>query len=189
MPTEIAPPVVTATMTEEIARHLRLSTPLSAEDAAEAEAAFRAALAHLETELGLCLAPRAFEQRGYLDDEGALAAETAPVRALTAATRVINDGSEAALELSLFSLDRRATRTVFCCHAFVCEEIVLTYEAGFGADWSATPADLRRAVLQLTAELYDVRHAAGVSRPLLPFGVAELIRPWRPLRLGGWGRA
>lgn len=189
MPNELAPPVVTAEMRDEIARHLRLSTPLSVSDAAEAESAFLAAVAHLERELGLCFAPRTFTQREFLDREGAIEAGIAPVRALVSATRVMADGTEQPLDLSLFALDRRATRTVFRCHAFVAEEIALTFEAGFGADWAATPADLRRAALQLAAELFDVRHAAGAARPLFPFGVLELIRPWRPFRLGGWGRA
>lgn len=185
MPVEIAPPVVTQEMRDELSRHLRLSTGFAGDSVDEAEAAFRAAVSYLETSLGLCLIPRRFVWRASLGEDGTVAAPVSPIRALLSAGRVERDGAVEALTLALFSLNKRAVRTRICATARVRGQIEFTFDAGFGEDWEATPPELRRAALMLAAEYYDRRHASASSREApLVHGVQALIQPWRPLRLG-----
>lgn len=49
------------------------------------------------------------------------------------------------------------------------------------AELNPLPAALREAVLQLAAHLFANREAVlvGVSASEMPFGVIDLIRPWR----------
>jgi uncharacterized phiE125 gp8 family phage protein len=61
--------------------------------------------------------------------------------------------------------------------------VVIAFSAGFGADWSDIPADLRQAVLLLAAQSYEGREGAGSAD--MEFGVRALLERWRDLRLGG----
>lgn len=49
------------------------------------------------------------------------------------------------------------------------------------ADMDPLPGAIREAILQLAAHLFANREAVlvGVSASQLPFGVVDLIRPWR----------
>ena len=60
----------------------------------------------------------------------------------------------------------------------------IAFDAGFGEGWDATPSDLRRAVLMLTAHYFDNRQEFAPKAAATPFGVAALVQPWRPLRIG-----
>lgn len=185
MLTESAPPVITAAMLDAVSRHLRLSTGFAGDQAADVEAAFRAAVSHLENSLGLCLVSRGFTWRARLDAETAARAPIAPVRSITTVSRVLKTGALEPVDLSFFRLDREATRSRFLSTALISDQLEFAFEAGFGADWEATPADLRRAALILAAEHFDRRHANAERRTYaVPHGVAALIQPWRPLRLG-----
>lgn len=63
------------------------------------------------------------------------------------------------------------------------------FEAGFGAGWSAVPADLAQAVLLLAAGFYENRHEAEDRPGGLPHAVQALIERWRTVRiLGGAAR-
>lgn len=194
MLTETAPPTITEAMRGEISRHMRLSTGFAADQDEDLAAAFRAAVAHLEASLGLCLAPRGFRWRTTpdtdldADPDGALAAPIAPVRSLISASRIGRDGAATPLDLSLFTLDQGATRTRICARSSVRGAFEFEFEAGFGADWEATPADLRRAALMLAAHYFDNRHETAATAEATPYGVAALTQPWRPLRIGLGGR-
>lgn len=187
MLTETAPPVVDAALLDEIGRHLRLGDAFAIEEADALSGSFRAALAHLEATLGLCLVPRSFVWRGRLGVDGAARGPIGPVVALTSVDRVSVDGGLVPLDVGQFWIDRTETRTRICSRFLVGEELEVRFDAGFGVDWSATPADLRQAALMLTAHYYDVRHAAGEKMRGTPLGVASLIQPWRAARvtLGG----
>lgn len=182
---EIAPPVVTQEMRDELSLHLRLSTGFAGDSVDEAEAALRTAVSHLETSLGLCLIPRRFAWRASLGEDGTVATPVSPVRALHSAGRVGRDGSIDPLSLAIFSLNKSAVRTRICATTRVRGEIEFSFDAGFGEGWEATPPELRRAALMLAAEYYDRRHA-GSSAGEAPsiHGVRALVQPWRPLRLG-----
>ena len=66
-------------------------------------------------------------------------------------------------------------------------EVVFT--AGFGAAWSAVPADLAQAVLLLAAQYYENRHESGQAVAGLPKAVQVLIERWRTVRVLGGGAA
>lgn len=59
----------------------------------------------------------------------------------------------------------------------------VTFQAGYGDDWNAVPADLRHAVLLLAAHYYERRSEADAPLARLPYGVAEILAPHRPSRL------
>lgn len=190
MLTETAPPTITTAMHDEFARHLRLSTGFAADQNLDVDAAFLAAVAHLERVLGICLIPREFSWRGRLGRDCSVSAPIAPVRTLTSVSRLSRDGDSMPLDLSLFNLDQTTVRTRFRALKSISGDLEFVFEAGFGPDWEATPADLRRATLILAAEHFDQRRATVPGREALAtYGVAALIQPWRPMRLGsGAGR-
>lgn len=183
MLSEAAPPSVTPEMLGEAAAHMRLSEGFATDQTSEVEAAFRAALAHVERTLGLCLAPRRFVWRTRM--EGAeIDAPISPVRAVVSATELVRGAPTRALDLSLFALDATATRSRLGKHLARSLSVEIEFEAGFGDEWAATPADLRRAVLMLAAHYFDNRGEVGERTFRVPHGVAALLRPWRPIRLG-----
>lgn len=183
MLTESAPPVADAAILDELAGHMRLSAGFAADQSAEVGDAFIAAVSHLEATLGLCLVPRRFVWRGRLGADGQARAPMSPVKALVGVDRILSDGAASPLDVTRFSLDRRATRTMICGSGLHSSELEFEFDAGFGEDWSATPGALRRAALMLAAHFFDQRHAAGDRSREAPFAVASLIAPWRSMRL------
>lgn len=65
----------------------------------------------------------------------------------------------------------------------------IVFDAGFGAAWSAVPADLAQAVLLLAAEFYENRSDLGQRATGLPVAVQGLIERWRTVRVLGGGAA
>lgn len=120
-----------------------------------------------------------------LDVHKATTAPIAPVRSLVSVSRVLANGGSEPVALPFFRLDQEVTRTRIISTALISDPLDFVFEAGFGADWDATPADLRRAALILAAENFDRRHATADRRAYaMHHGVAALIQPWRELRLG-----
>ena len=64
----------------------------------------------------------------------------------------------------------------------------MQFTAGFGPVWSDLPPDLGQAVMLLAANYHENRHAVGVAGASLPFGVQEMIEPWRAIRTFGGGQ-
>ena len=60
--------------------------------------------------------------------------------------------------------------------------IRITFTAGFGADETAVPEELRMAVLILAAHYYEFREG-GAAKTGLPQEVRALITPWRNIAL------
>lgn len=183
MLTELSAIEITAPMREELERHLRLSAggdPAEREDAA---AALRDAISHLERKLAICMAPRAYLWRTYLDGDGCARAPIGPIRSLTETRRVVSGGASTLLAPDLVSIDHFETRPLLQVNSFIPDEVEFVFDAGFGAEWSATPPDMRRAALLLAAHYFDKRHAAGPAESAAPHGVSALTAPWRPLRV------
>ncbi len=67
--------------------------------------------------------------------------------------------------------------------------VEVVFDAGFGAVWSAVPADLAQAVILLAAEFYEQRHDSALRTSGLPFTVQALIERWRTVRVLGGGGA
>lgn len=62
----------------------------------------------------------------------------------------------------------------------------IVFEAGYSADWTGVPSDLKQAVLTLAAKFYENRSGADVAR--VPSVVSALLKAYRPIRLFGGGR-
>ena len=58
----------------------------------------------------------------------------------------------------------------------------ITFTAGFGADDTAVPEELKMAVLILAAHIYEFREG-GAAKTGLPPEVRALIEPWRNIAL------
>lgn len=64
--------------------------------------------------------------------------------------------------------------------------IEIVFDAGFGATWSAVPADLQQAIFLLSAHYYENRYEFAEAPAGLPHSVQALIERWRTVRvLGG----
>lgn len=183
---ETAPPVVGQAILDEVARHLKLPTPVDAETIAETEASFRAAVSHVEAQLGLALIRRSFIWQGRLSAQSAFTLPMAPIAEITAARIIPRMGAAQDIELAKISLDQTNLRTKVVINAGWCGTVELSFVAGFGNGWADTPADLRQAVFLLSAHYFDNRHAAGNGAEI-PHGVNALLASWRPLRLGFGG--
>jgi uncharacterized phiE125 gp8 family phage protein len=59
----------------------------------------------------------------------------------------------------------------------------ITFTAGYGTGWTDVPPDIRQAITLLAAHWYEHREAATDPLAALPFGVASLTAPYRPIRL------
>lgn len=60
---------------------------------------------------------------------------------------------------------------------------LITFTTGYGTGWTDIPHDLRQAVILLAAHYFEHREAAADPLAALPFGVASLLAPYRPIRL------
>lgn len=185
MLTETAAPIIDQAVIDDLARHLKVDPNYGADAAAEMEGSLRAAVAHLESRLGLALLQRDFVWRGWLGADRAVTAPIGPVSAITAVDRVLPDGSTSPVDLAIWSLDRGALRTRFHANVHFRDQLDIAFTAGFGPGWTDTPADLRQAAFMLAAHFFDNRHATTVTgADLLPLAVKELVAPWRPVRIG-----
>lgn len=185
MLTEIAAPTIGADVLDDLARHLKVASPYSPDAAAEMEGSLRAAISHIEMRLGLAFLERSFLWRGGLGPESSITAPIGPVSGITSVALVLDDGGTEPLDLNLWRLDRGVLRTRFCSRRPVRDQVEIEFVAGFGAAWDDTPPDLRLAVFMTAAHFFDNRHATianGAER--VPFGVNELLAPWRPVRFG-----
>lgn len=187
MLTETAAPPIGQSLIDELADHLKLSTGFGSDAEDELEGSLRAAIAHIEARLGLALIQRNFIWRGGVGSDGTATAPIAPVSVITSIDRVLPDGSTEAVDITTWSLDRRPLRTRFCADRYYRDQLDIAFTAGFGADWTDTPADLRRAALMLAAHFFENRHATATGIEILPLGVKELIAPWRRIRVGFGG--
>lgn len=66
-------------------------------------------------------------------------------------------------------------------------EIVFT--AGFGPEWADIPADLKQAVMILAAYYYENRFQPQSNDQSMPLSVAQLIEPYRTVRMFHGGRS
>lgn len=180
---ETAPPVIGQPVLDELARHLKLSQTPQAGTNSEAECALRAAIAHLEAQLGLALIEREFIWQGAAPYSLTKHAPMAPVSEIVSVAHLGPSGESTALEAAFVTLDKRDVRSKLTFRSALPMPIVLTFVAGFGPDWSDTPPDLRQACFMLTAHYFDTRHDVGEAGVAVPHGVAALIAAWRPVRL------
>lgn len=63
-------------------------------------------------------------------------------------------------------------------------QVVIAFDAGYGAAWSDVPADIAQAVFMLAAWNYEHRHGDTAATGQMPGTVAALIERHRNLRIG-----
>jgi uncharacterized phiE125 gp8 family phage protein len=181
---ETAPPVVGQPILDELARHLKLPETPDPVSLVEAECALRAAIAHLEAQLGLALLQRMFVWQGRLNDRLGIRALMAPISELISAQLLRATGENTSVAINAILLDRCGLRARISTRMAMSDPVALAFVAGFGPEWADTPADLRQACFMLAAHYFDTRHDVSESGAVTPHGVAALIAPWRPMRLG-----
>lgn len=187
----------TALPVQKLKDHLRLGTGFSDDGMQDAliEGYLRAAMAGIEGRIGKVLIARRFmwvleEWR----DQTGQALPVAPVTAVISVGLVDAVGEMTVVAPSRYLLvpdthrPRLASVGVLLPVVPVDGKAEVVFDAGFGAAWSAVPADLAQAVLMLAAEFYERRHESGVVAGL-PFAVQALIERWRNVRVLGGGSA
>lgn len=177
--------------------HLRLGTGFGTDGLQDGLLAghLRAAMAVIEGRIGKVLIARRFRLgltmwRG----DAAQALPVAPVTALVEVALVDGEGARVVLPAGTFRLVADAHRPKLAARSGVLPAVPsggaveVLFEAGFG-DWAAVPADLKQAVLLLSAEFYETRIDDGRQRSGLPMMVQSLIERWRIVRVLGGGEA
>ncbi len=177
--------------------HLRLGSGF-ADDALQdgvLEGCLRAAMAAVEARTGKALLARVWRWSVTAwRDLGRQVLPVAPVPAVTGfAIRDMN-GVETPVPPERWRLEADLHRPSIVSTGLVLPTIPvggaaeITFEGGFGPEWTDVPADLRQAVMLLAAHYYEYRHEVALSGGI-PQGVAALIERYRNLRLfGGAGR-
>lgn len=179
--------------------HLRLGTGFADDGLQDGLVAahLRAAIATIEGRTGKALLTRRFLLRlnRWRDDRGAQALPMAPVAAMVSVTLVDAVGGASVLPGESYVLEPDSARPrlkgIGGALPRIPEDgaVEIVFDAGFGADWAAVPADLAQAVFLLTAEFYEARHSGGRGGPALPLAVQVLIERWRTVRVLGGGSA
>ena len=178
--------------------HLRLGTGFADDGMQDGliVAHLRAAIAAIEGRTGKALLARRFVLRlaRWREVRGGQALPMAPVSAVVSVTMLDRAGVAAVVPTEGYRLvpDMQRPRLTGAGGALpvVPEDgaVEITFDAGFGTEWAAVPADLAQAVLLLAAEFYDARHDGGQGNHALPLAVQALIERWRTVRvLGGGG--
>ncbi|MEM9579971.1 MAG: head-tail connector protein [Pseudomonadota bacterium] len=172
--------------------HLRMGTGFAEDNLQDAVLAsfLRAALAAVEARTGKALIARGFSwtltRWRVLDSE---VLPLAPVSAIDGVTLIDRFGVETPLDTGDFSLLEDAQRPRVCAVVGAMPSIasggktVITFTAGYAADWDGLPNDLAQAVLLLAAHYYEYRDETSLARGCMPFGVQSLLERYRPVRL------
>jgi uncharacterized phiE125 gp8 family phage protein len=107
-----------------------------------------------------------------------------PLAAVTAVTTYARDDSSTELEAPDYSIDLAAGRVVLGPVAPPglrrWNALAIAFDAGYGSEAGDVPADIRAAILELTAELYAYRGDGPETESL---GAAALLAPYRVFRL------
>ena len=175
--------------------HLRLGTGFADDGLQDGmlESHLRAAMAAIEGRIGKVLLSRSFRLvlPGWRD-AGAQALPLAPVSAVTEVVLVDAAGGVETVAPGRYRLQPDLHRPRLLAVGLLLPtvpsdgQVEIGFEAGFGADWAAVPADLAQAVLMLAAQFHDTRHEP--AQVALPGSVQALIEKWRNVRvLGGCG--
>ncbi|MBC2835853.1 head-tail connector protein [Paragemmobacter straminiformis] len=178
--------------------HLRLGTGFGTEGLQDGllTAHLRAAVSVIEGRIGKVLVARRFRLvlEAWRGAE-AQALPVAPVAALVEVALVDAAGARVVLPAGSFRLVADAHRPKLAARSGALPAVPaggaveVQFEAGFGADWAAVPADLAHAVLLLAAEFYEARIDDGTRGSGLPVTVQALIERWRNVRVLGGGQA
>lgn len=106
-----------------------------------------------------------------------------PVRAVTGATLINNDGTREVLVAPAEAIEWRIGESgcVQLLRPFEGQGIALQLVVGIADDWAGLPAPLKQGIIRLAAHHY--RDRDGKMGALPPTSVTALWRPWRNVRL------
>jgi len=189
---EVTTPAASAYPVAEFADHLRLGTGFT-DDGSEdelLEAYLRAAIAVIEGRTGKILLERDFTwelTRWFTTDRQGL--PVGPVSAVSELQMVTASGSESVVDSGAYTLRRDLFRPELVASNLPAIPtggfVRISLTAGFGADWSAVPADLAQAVMMLAATNYEARADHAGASATMPFGVLALIERYKTVRVLG----
>lgn len=176
--------------------HLRLGTGF-ADDALQdsvLETALRAAIAAIEARTGKVLITRTFLWTlAAWRTRGKQSLPVAPVQSIGGIVIVDRYDVETTYDTESYGLSKDDQRPSIVAFSGCLPSIALggsaeiTFDAGFGTEWTDIPADLAQAVLLLAGHYYEHRHATANTDDHMPFGVASLVERYRTVRLLGGG--
>jgi uncharacterized phiE125 gp8 family phage protein len=186
---ELTRPTATPVMVAELAEALRLPSGFGADPERDARLGrlLDVAARVVEARAGRALLTRqAVVRRPRWDAGPALRLPLAPAARVLEVAVEDGAGGRAALDAGDWRFDPIAAPPAVTARAgrrlppVPAEGFVeVRFEAGFGADWSDCPADLRLATVTLAAAAHDGLDLAGPP----PASVAALLAPYRPVRL------
>jgi len=182
---QITPPVTPAIPTETLAEHLHLNTAAPELDETETLRRFiEAATATIERQTQTALIMQTWR---WSTPSWCVPLPLTPVAAVESVDIIDDAGNAAPWEgwfLVHASQPRIGTRKGQIRPVIPSDGYAaITFTAGYGTGWTDVPADVRQAVTLLAAHYYEHRDAATDPLAALPFGVASLIAPYRPIRL------
>lgn len=177
----------------ELSEHLHLGTGFSDDGSLNPvlENYLRAALATVEARTGKALFERRFQMIVYQwANRDAHGLPIAPVQQIESLKTVTRAGVEAIIDQDAYGLILDSQRPRIAASGGQLASIPsgghaeLVLLAGYAAQWSGIPNDLRQAVL-LTAAYYYEHRAGPADGTTLPAPVLALIDGYRSLRLSG----
>jgi len=176
--------------------HLRLGTGFADDGVQDnvLESYLRAAMAAIEARTGKVLLARSYSWTltGWRE-LGRQALPVAPVSAVTSVKTIDRFGAETVIAPDRYRLEQDSQRPRLTSTGLhlplvpVHGSVEVRFEAGFGPDWNALPADLAQSVFLLAAHYYENRAAMIAGEQPMPFGVSLLIDRYRTVRLFGEG--
>lgn len=178
--------------------HLRLGTGFSDGNMQDGliESYLRAAMSAIEGRTGKTLMQRRFKLvLPDWRDASEQALPVAPVASVVSVTLYDVTGAATVLASSRYRLVTDMHRPKLAATGYLLPSVPgegrveILFDAGFGADWDAVPADLKQAVFLLAAQYYESRNDFAGATVGLPYAVQALIERWRTVRVLGGGAA
>lgn len=181
---------------DEFKAHLRLGSGFGSDSVQDAVLAsfLRAAVTAIEARTSKVMLERSFALSVHVwRDLGRQPLPVAPVSAVTEVEIVDRNGVSNAIDGAAYWLERDTHRPYLRASGMALPgipdagEAFVTFDAGFGPQWSDVPADLRQAAMLLAAHYYEFRNETSLSDGCMPFGVSSLIERYKIMRLYGGG--
>ena len=187
---ELGSPVSASIPVLAFRQHLRLGSGFADDGAQDAflETCLRAAMAAVESRIGLALLSRRFlwSLTRWSDSEAQIF-PVAPVTILESVTLKDRTGDPIAIDQAAYVLVKDGRRPKLrgisgYLPGFPTDGLAeVIFSGGYGNSWDTVPHDLRQAVFLLAAHYYEQRHAADET---VPVTVLALLMPYRDIRLG-----
>jgi uncharacterized phiE125 gp8 family phage protein len=147
-------------------------------------------LAAIEARTGKVLLEREFSWTlSMWRDVRAQALPVAPISTISQVNLVSNDGTSVPVVADVYWLEQDTHRPrlraagAMLPHIPQAGSVKVTFNAGYGPNWSDIPADLSQAVMLLAAHYYEYRNETSLSDGCMPFGVSSLIERYKVLRI------